>query len=77
MCRYGLPKAIVPDNGTQLSNNMITDFYKYLGVKMNFLSVVHPRAKGQAESTNKLIIMGLKKKLDDAKGLWVNLLHEI
>lgn len=31
--------------------------------------VVHPQANGQAESANKIILKGLKRKLNDAKGL--------
>lgn len=41
------------------------------------MSVVHPQANGQAKSANKIILKGLKKKLDDVKGLWEELLHEI
>lgn len=37
---------------------------------MKFVSVVHSQANGQAESANKVILNGIKKKLDDAKGLW-------
>ena len=29
----------------------------------------HSQVEGQAESTNKVILQGLKKRLDEAKGL--------
>ena len=32
---------------------------------------VHPQANGQAESSNKIIINNLKKKLGSKKGKWV------
>ena len=31
---------------------------------------VHPQANGQAESSNKIIINNLKKKLGSKKGKW-------
>ena len=38
---------------------------------MNPSSVWHPHTNGQVESSNKNILESLKKRLDDAKGLWV------
>ena len=32
----------------------------------------YPLGNGQVEATNKVIVSGLKKKLDDAKGKWVD-----
>lgn len=44
---------------------------------MKFFYVVHPQENGKAYLANKLILKGIKKKLDDAKGLWDELLYEI
>ncbi|KAL6214918.1 hypothetical protein ACLB2K_014350 [Fragaria x ananassa] len=41
-----------------------------MGTKMVFASVAHPQTNGQVEAVNKIIKKLLKKKLDDAKGLW-------
>ena len=38
---------------------------------MSPFSVCHPQTNGQVESSNKNILESLKKRLDDAKGLWV------
>ncbi|XP_057444495.1 uncharacterized protein LOC130736721 [Lotus japonicus] len=38
-----------------------------LGIEMRFASVEHPQTNGQAESANKVILKGLKKKLYEAK----------
>lgn len=46
---------------------MVIDFCKDFGVHMMFLSIVHPQANRQADSTNKVFLKGLKKKLDGAK----------
>ena len=40
--------------------------------KQGSLPVARPQTNGQAESTNKQILNGLKKKLDNAKGLWAD-----
>ena len=40
-----------------------------LKIKQHFTSVEHPQAIGQVESTNKVILEGIKKHLDEAKGL--------
>jgi len=39
--------------------------------------VAHPQTNGQAEATNKSILHGLQKKLDNAKGKWVDELHGV
>lgn len=44
---------------------------------MKFILVVHPQANGKAKSANKIILGGIKKKLDEAKGLWTAQLNEL
>lgn len=46
-------------------------------MKTKFVSIIHPWDNRQAESANKVILKGIKRNLDDAKELWVELLHEI
>nr|XP_025678020.1 uncharacterized protein LOC112777850 [Arachis hypogaea] len=41
------------------------------------LSVEHPQTNGQVESANKIIVKGLKKRLDEAKGLWADELGSV
>nr|XP_009803063.1 PREDICTED: uncharacterized protein LOC104248496 [Nicotiana sylvestris] len=48
----------------------ITNFFEDLKIKRITFSHYHPSANGQAESTNKVIIQNLKKRLDAAKGKW-------
>jgi len=77
ICRLGLLKYIVTDNGTQFISFRVVDFYNQLGIQTKFLSVIHPHANGQAGSTNKVILNGIKKKIEAAKGLWAEQLHEV
>jgi hypothetical protein len=41
------------------------------------VSAVHPQANGQAELTNKVILNDIKRKLEAAKGLLADQLHEV
>ncbi|XP_015953524.1 uncharacterized protein LOC107477943 [Arachis duranensis] len=40
-------------------------------------SVEHPQTNGQVESANKIIVKGLKKRLDEAKGIWADELGSV
>ena len=42
-----------------------------------FSTPTYPQGNGQAETVNKVIVSGLKKRLDDAKGRWVEELSHI
>ena len=49
-------------------------FIKYcgeLGITNRYSTPAYPQGNGQAEAVNKVILSGLKKRLDDAKGKWV------
>ncbi|XP_057435810.1 uncharacterized protein LOC130728374 [Lotus japonicus] len=70
VCRFGVPMTLVMDNGTQFTSSVTREFCTEMGIEMRFASVEHPQTNGQAESANKVILKGLKKKLDEAKGLW-------
>ncbi|GAU47711.1 hypothetical protein TSUD_177160 [Trifolium subterraneum] len=71
ICRFGLPRVLVTDNGTQFASSNVADFCKEWGIQLSFTSVEHPQANGQAESTDKIILQGLKKRLEVSKRLWV------
>ncbi|XP_017413025.1 uncharacterized protein LOC108324597 [Vigna angularis] len=77
ICRFGIPKVIVTDNGRQFIDKGLGDFYKKLGVKQVTSSVEHPQTNGQVEAANKVIVAELKKRLGDAKGAWMDELQEV
>ncbi|XP_072088050.1 uncharacterized protein [Arachis hypogaea] len=43
----------------------------------HFSSVEHPQTNGQAEAANRVILQAIKKKLDNAKGEWAELISEV
>lgn len=77
MCRFGLPRAIVSNNGTHFTSDMVIGIFLDLEVHIKFVYILHLHANGKKESANKVIMKGLKKKLNDAKGLWAELLYKI
>ena len=69
ICRLGLPHVIVSDNETQFARTFVIELCRKLRITNCFISVEHPQVKGQADSANKIILTGMEKKLDEAKGL--------
>jgi len=67
VCRFGVPKELISDNGTQFDSRKMRFMYEELGIRQLFLLVENPQSNGQVEATNKVILQGLKKKLGVAK----------
>ncbi|XP_017416614.2 uncharacterized protein LOC108327419 [Vigna angularis] len=77
ICRFGLPKKIITDNGRQFVERKLEDFLSQLGIQHVTSSIEHPQTNGQAEAANKAILTELKKRLGEAKGLWLEELPEV
>ena len=67
ICRFGLPRKIVSDNGTQFDSDMFTEFCMRHGITKSFSPVAHPQANGQVEALNKTIKDTLKKRLEQSQ----------
>nr|KYP38110.1 Transposon Ty3-I Gag-Pol polyprotein [Cajanus cajan] len=74
---FGIPHALVTDNGRQFITQEFEDFLHELGIKHLSTSVEHPQTNGQAEAANKVILRELKKRLGNAKGQWPDELPSI
>jgi len=74
ICRFGAPKEIVCDNGPQFMGDQITEFLRSWQIKRITSTPYHLVGNGQAESTNKFIINNLKKRLQDSKCNWPEVL---
>ena len=48
-----------------------------MGIRNGYSTPTYPQGNGQAEATNKVIVARLKKRLDDAKGKWVDELPHV
>ena len=63
ICRFGILRALVSDNGKQFDNAKFRDFYAELGIKNYYSSPAHPQSNGQAEVTIRTLKAALKTKL--------------
>ena len=77
ICRFGIPRALVSDNGKQFDNSKFRDLCAELGIKNYYSSPAHPRSNGKAEVTIRTLKAALKTKLEDLKGKWVEYLPEV
>ena len=77
ICRFGIPRALVSDNGKQFDNAKFRDFCAELRIKNYYSSPAHPQSNGQAEVTIRTLKAALKTKLEDLKGNWVEYLPEV
>ena len=70
ICRFGIPRTIISNNGRQFNSQGFRDFCSGLGIKNQFSSPGHPRANGQTKVTNRTLLKIIKAKLDNTKGAW-------
>ncbi|XP_075649631.1 uncharacterized protein LOC142620086 [Castanea sativa] len=62
------PEAVEP---------LLEELHEEMGIRNGYSTPYYPQGNGQAEATNKVILAGLKKRLDDAKGGWVEELPHV
>jgi hypothetical protein len=76
--RFSFPNTIITDLGSNFTANQFWKFCENACIEVKYISVAHPRANGQVERANGLIIDGLKKRRYDETskkgGKWV---HEL
>ena len=77
ICRFGIPRALVSDNGKQFDNLKFRDFCAELKIKNYYSSPAYPQSNGQAEVTIRTLKSALKTKFEDLKGKLVEYLPEV
>jgi hypothetical protein len=74
--RCGVSNSTITHNGTNFTSKEFKDYYKGLGIKLNFASVAHPQTNMQVQKANGLICNGIKKRLmaplERDKHAWVD-----
>ena len=75
--RFGVPHTLISDNGLQFDSKAFMQYCSDLGIKNRYSTSAYPQGNGQAETVNKVIVNGLKKRLDEAKGKWVEELPHV
>jgi len=64
--RFGFPHTIITDLGSNFTSQSFWNFYDNSCIEVKYTSVAHPRANGQVECINSLILDSLKKRIHDA-----------
>ncbi|XP_074362142.1 uncharacterized protein LOC141702338 [Apium graveolens] len=72
ICQYGIPRILVTDNGKQFDNAVFKEHCDDNSIELRFTSVAHPQANGQAEIANRIILDGLKKRVEYSRNTWVD-----
>ena len=75
--RFEIPHTLISDNGLQFDSKTFRKYCCDLGITNRYSTSAYPQGNGQAEAVNKVIVSGIKKRLDDAKGRWVEELSHI
>ena len=75
--RFGTRRTLVSDNGLQFDSKTFRQYCSDLGIKNRYSTPAYPQENGQVEIVNKVIVNGLKKRLDDEKGKWVEELPHV
>ncbi|XP_022860948.1 uncharacterized protein LOC111381405 [Olea europaea var. sylvestris] len=77
ICRFGIPKVLITDNGRQFDNPQFKNFYASNGIDHRVTSVSHLQNNGLAEVTNRIILQDLRTRIGDTKGDWPDMLPSI
>ena len=75
MHRYGFPNHIITDLGSNFNIHQLWEYCENSGIDVRYVSVAHPRANGQVERANGMVLDALKKRMYDAAntkgGKWI------
>jgi hypothetical protein len=78
VCRFGVPKAITVDNGTQFDAEAFKELCNQIGTKIHFASVRHPESNGLVERANGIIMTGIMKLIfNQPRGKWLDELIKV
>jgi transposase InsO family protein len=61
--RFGVPKRVITDNGTQFKGTKFLRCCANFGIHHQPSSVAHPQTNGQVERTNGLLLQGMKTRM--------------
>jgi hypothetical protein len=63
--RCGLPHRIITDLGSNFNNHQFWEYCENRRIDIRYVSFTHPRANGQVERANEMVLGALKKRLHD------------
>nr|GEU56253.1 hypothetical protein [Tanacetum cinerariifolium] len=77
ICKFKIPATIIIDNETQLINDPFKSWAEGQRIKLVSISVYHPQANGAVERANQSIMQGIKTRLHQEGGAWVEELPNV
>ncbi|CAM8953801.1 unnamed protein product [Rhodiola kirilowii] len=75
-CRYGVPKAIISDQGTHFCNRIMAATLRHYHVHHRTSTAYHPQTNGQAEISNREIKGILEKMVKPTRKDWSQRLND-
>ncbi|XP_058180085.1 uncharacterized protein LOC131298624 [Rhododendron vialii] len=75
--RFGVPYAIVSDNGSQFVGKELTGLCAEFRIRFFNSTPSYPQGNGQAEATNKTVCAGIKRRLHSKRGKWAEELPRV
>jgi hypothetical protein len=78
VCRFGVPKAIIVNNGTQFDAVTFKVFCDRIGTRIHFALVRHLESNGLVERANGIIMTGIMKLIfNQPRGKWLDELIKV
>jgi uncharacterized protein YchJ len=68
--RFGVPRMVISDGVTHLSDRKFHAYLRNHGIHHNVATLYHPQTSGQAETSNKQIKNILQKTVDEMGSAW-------
>ena len=75
--RFEVPHSLISDNGLQFDTKSFRRYCSELGITNRYSTPAYPQGNKQAEAINKVIVNGIKKRLNDANEKWVEELSHV
>ena len=75
--RFEVPQSLVSDNGLQFDSRAFCEYCSNLGIVNRYSTSTYLQSNDQAEATNKAIMNGLKRRLENSKGRWAEELPKV
>ncbi|GJX90885.1 reverse transcriptase domain-containing protein [Tanacetum coccineum] len=69
-CQFGMPKALISDQGTHFCNKIMENTMKRYRVNHCFSTSYHPKTSGQVKNTNRALKRILEKTIKDNPAIW-------
>ena len=74
--RFGIPQTLTTDQGSSFISKEVRDFAESYKIKILNSSPYYAQVNGQAESSNKILIKLIKKKIEENPRRWHEVLSE-